>query len=99
MARRKSPVKASGAELKGWTAIAAYLAIPASTAHRWAKDGMPVRKEGRVMVADPKELSAWLGRTAHMPGPAAILTNKTDVAGALKDSIAAMRRGRKKHRG
>lgn len=96
MARRKTPSKAAGPELKGWKAIAEYLAIPASTAHRWARDGMPVRKQGRVMAADPKELSAWLGRTAHMPGPAAILTNKADVAGALKESIAAMRKGRKK---
>jgi hypothetical protein len=92
MGRRKTPAKAAGAELKGWKAIAEYLAIPASTAHRWAQDGMPVKKEGRVMVADPKELSAWLGRAAHMPGPAEILTNKADLAGALKDSIAAMRR-------
>lgn len=99
MARRKTPAKAAGAELKGWKAIAEFLAIPASTAHRWAQDGMPVRKEGRLMVAHAKELSAWLGRTAHMPGPAEILTNQADVAGALKQSIAAMRRSRKKHRG
>jgi hypothetical protein len=91
MARRKTPAKAAG-ELKGWRAIAEYLAIPVSTAHRWARDGMPVKKEGRVMVADPEELSAWLGRTAHMPGPAEILTNQADVAGALRDSIAAVRR-------
>jgi hypothetical protein len=97
MARRKTTAKAAaGTELKGWKAIAEHLAIPASTAQRWARDGMPVKKEGRVMVADPKELSAWLGRTAHMAGPATILTNRADVAGALKESIAAMRRGRKK---
>ena len=96
MARRKTPAKAAGGELRGWKAIAEYLAIPASSTHRWARDGMPVKKEGRVMVADPKELSAWLGRTAHMAGPATILTNQADVAGALKESIAAMRRGGKK---
>jgi hypothetical protein len=110
MTPRKTPAKAAGTtparenravrgpreELKGWKSIAEYLAIPVSTAHRWAKAGMPVRKGGRVMVADAKELSAWLGRTAHMPGPAEILTNQADVAAALKESIAAMRRGRKK---
>jgi hypothetical protein len=53
---------------------------------------MPVRREGRFTVADPKELSAWLGREAHMPGPAKILTDETDVAQALKESIAATRR-------
>jgi hypothetical protein len=57
---------------------------------------MPVRREGRFTVADPTELSAWLGREANMPGPAKILTNKTDVAEALKESIAASRRLRKK---
>ena len=57
---------------------------------------MPVRREGRFTVGDPKELSGWLGREAHMAGPAKILTDKTDVAEALKESIAARRRVRKK---
>ena len=55
-----------------------------------------MRREGRFTVADPNELSAWLGREAHMPGPAEILTDQTDVAEALKESIAASRRVRKK---
>jgi hypothetical protein len=33
-------------------------------------------------VANVKELSEWLGRESHMPGPARILTGDTDVAGA-----------------
>jgi hypothetical protein len=82
--------------LKGWKNIAAYLGIPPGTAQRWAKDEMPVRREGRFTVAEPKELSAWLGRESHMSGPARILTGDTDVAGALKESIAAMRKAGKK---
>ena len=78
--------------LKSWKAIAAYLGIPAGTAQRWARDGMPVRREGRFTVADPTELSDWLGRESHMPGPAQVMTGKADVAGALKESIAATRR-------
>jgi hypothetical protein len=61
----------------------------------YCKDGTPVRREGRFTVVDPKELSAWLGRESHMPGPAQVMTGKADVAGALKESIAAMRRSRK----
>lgn len=44
---------------------------------------MPVRKEGRSTVADANELRAWLRREAHMAGPAQILTDKADIAGAL----------------
>jgi hypothetical protein len=83
--------------LKGWKAIARYLGIPPGTAQRWARDGMPVRREGRFTVADPRELSAWLGRESHMPGPAQVMTDKADLADALRESIAAMGRVRKEH--
>jgi hypothetical protein len=89
----KRPAEAS---LKGWTTIASFLAIPVSTAHRWARDGMPVRREGRSTVADPDQLRAWLGRESHMSAPAQIVTDQSDVAGALKESIAAVRRSAKK---
>ncbi len=60
MSRTKAQKKKeASAEVKGWTAIAAFLAIPVSTAHRWARDGMPVRREGRFTVADPQELRAF----------------------------------------
>jgi hypothetical protein len=84
-----------GSALKGWKAIADYLAIPQSTAHRWARDGMPVRREGRLTVADRDELKAWLGRESHMAAPANIITDQSDVASALKKSIAAVRPPRK----
>jgi hypothetical protein len=93
MPRKKNQSEAS--KLKGWKAIAGYLRIPAGTAQRWAKDGMPVQHEGRFTVADPKELSAWLVRESHMPGPAQVMTNGAGVADALKASIAATRRAGK----
>ena len=94
--KQKAQRRPSGEELKGWKEIASYLGIPAGTAVRWVRDGMPVRKQGRFTVADPKELSAWLGHESHMPAPAQIMTGTADVAGALKESIAAMRHARKK---
>lgn len=84
--------------LKGWAAIASFLGIPVTTAHRWARDGMPVRREGRFMVANKRELQTWLGRESHMPAPAQVVSGKTDLASALRESISAMREMGKKPR-
>ena len=78
--------------LRGWAAIGAYLGIGAAAAQRWAKSGMPVRREGRYTVADVEELKHWLGREAHMPGPAHVMTKDADISAALKESISALRR-------
>jgi uncharacterized protein YecE (DUF72 family) len=43
---------------------------------------MPVMREVRFTVADPTEVQAWLGKQSHMPGPAHILTNETDIGAA-----------------
>jgi hypothetical protein len=83
---------AADSPLKGWTAIARYLGIPVATAHRWANEGMPVRREGRFTVADRESVSAWLGRESHMPKPAHVMTEDADMAAALKESIAAARK-------
>lgn len=78
--------------LKGWTAIARYLGIPVATAHRWASEGMPVRREGRFTVSDREAVSEWLGRESHMPKPAHVMTEDADMAAALKESIEAARK-------
>jgi hypothetical protein len=88
---KKPPVAADG-PLKGWSAIARYLGIPVATAHRWASEGMPVRREGRFTMADREAVSAWLGRESHMPKPAHVMTEDADMAAALKESIAAARK-------
>jgi hypothetical protein len=90
--RSKKPSPAGEGELRGWKAIAAYLGIPPATAHRWAEEGMPVRREGRFTVADREAISAWLGRESHMGKPAHVMTAEADIAAALKDSIAAARK-------
>jgi phage terminase Nu1 subunit (DNA packaging protein) len=92
--KKRSP-PASDGSLKGWTAIASYLGIPVATAHRWASEGMPVRREGRFTVADREDVSAWLGRESHMPKPAHVMTKDADVAAALKESIAAARKAQR----
>jgi predicted DNA-binding transcriptional regulator AlpA len=56
-------------ELRGWPAVAQFLGLPNSTVHRWAKEGMPVRREGRNVVASPEELNQWLQRTSSSPRP------------------------------
>jgi hypothetical protein len=91
---KKKPSNRNRSEgpLKGWSAIARYLGIPVATAHRWANEGMPVRREGRFTVAYREAVSAWLGRESHMPKPAHVMTANADVAAALKESIAAARK-------
>ena len=80
--------------LKGWTAIAGYLGIPVATAHRWVEEGMPVRREGRFVVAERDQVNAWLGRESHMPRPAHVMTKDSDMAAALKESIAVANKRR-----
>ena len=91
---RKPETKKNEGQLQGWKDIAAFLVQPVSTAQRWAKSGMPVRREGRYTVADREELSRWLGRESHMPAPAQIATNTADLTAGLKQSIKAVRHKR-----
>ena len=79
--------------LKGWKAIGEYLGIGAATAQRWAKSGMPVKRQGRFTVAVAEEIRKWLGREAHMPGAAHVVTDTgDDISAALKESISTLRR-------
>jgi len=55
--------------LKGWTKIAQFLGQPVAVAQRWARSGMPVQREGRLMTASPEELSRFLGREAGLDVP------------------------------
>ena len=89
MARKKT---SSAPALKGWTAIAKFMGTTPASAQAWARQGMPVKREGRFTVADPAEVQAWLGEQSHMPKPAHILTNDADIAAALKESISVVKR-------
>jgi hypothetical protein len=80
--------------LKSWVAIAKFLGTSPASAQTWAKQGMPVRREGRFTIANPAEVQAWLGEQSHMPGPAHILTDNADIAKALKESISITKRNK-----
>lgn len=82
--------------LKGWKAIGEYLGIGAAAAQRWARNGMPVKREGRFTVADAEELRRWIGRESHMAAPAYVAPEGAEVATALKESLAVARK-RKHH--
>jgi phage terminase Nu1 subunit (DNA packaging protein) len=79
-------------QLKGWARIADFLKMPVATAQRWAKAGMPIRREGRFTIAEADELRAWIAREAKMPAAAHIATNTADLGAGLKESIAAAKK-------
>ena len=86
---KASPTKSS--ELRGWPAIAQFLGMPNSTAHRWAKEGMPVRREGRNVVASPEELNQWLQRTSGETVGVQVVTPGSDLLKNLRASVAAQK--------
>jgi hypothetical protein len=83
-----SPPKASS-DLRGWPAIAQFLGMPHSTVHRWAKEGMPVRREGRNVVASPEELNRWLQRISGEAAGVHVVTAGSDLLKDLRASVAA----------
>jgi hypothetical protein len=84
----KAPPSKS-AELRGWPAIAQFLGMPNSTVHRWAKEGMPVRRESRNVVASPEELNRWLQRTSGEAAGVHVATSGADLIKDLRASLAA----------
>src|SRR5271169_5115847 len=85
-----TPSKASS-DLRGWPAIAQFLGMPISTVHRWAKEGMPVRREGRNVVASPEELNRWLQRTSGEAAGVHVVTPGSDLLKDLRASVAAQK--------
>lgn len=85
-----NPPKASS-DLRGWPAIAQSLGMPISTVHRWAKEGMPVRREGRNVVANPEELNRWLQRTSGEAAGVHVVTPGADLLKDLRASVAAQK--------
>jgi hypothetical protein len=72
--------------LKGWQKIAEFLGQPTSVAQRWARDGMPVQRHGKFVIATPEELNKWLSREAGEPVHVAI--EDADLATELKRGLA-----------
>jgi len=80
--------------LKGWQQIAAFLGQPVSVAHRWATEGMPVKRQGRYVESSREELNHWLGH--ELAGePVQIATEGTDLSGELKRGLAFVRKSRR----
>jgi hypothetical protein len=75
--------------LKGWQHIAAFLGQPVSVAQRWAKAGMPVTRQGRLVVASPEDLNKWLGRESGEP--VHVATEEADLSSELKRGLAYVR--------
>ena len=80
--------------LKGWAQIANFLGLPVSAAQRWAKSGMPVKREGRRVEASPEELNLWLGR--EMAEPVHIATESADLSSELRRGLSYVKKHHKK---
>jgi hypothetical protein len=80
--------------LKGRAADRPFLGQHVSVAQRWAKEGMPVKRQGRYVTTSPAELNQWLGRESGEPVQVAI--EATDLSAELKRGLTYVRRGRKK---
>ena len=76
-------------ELKGWKQIAAFLGQPTTVVQRWAGEGMPVRREGRLVSTTPDELNAWLGKESGKP--VHVATDATDLTAELKRGLSFVR--------
>ncbi len=87
MTKRKKITQAASENLKGWKAIADFLGQPVSVAQRWAKSGMPAKKQGRYVQASPSELNAWLGEESSGE-PVQIATKTLDLGAELKRGLS-----------
>ena len=79
--------------LRGWTEIGRFLGQPVAVAQRWARSGMPVKREGRFMTASPEELSRYLGREAGLDVPVHIASEDMDLSADLKHALSYARAG------
>ena len=94
--KKSRPAAKSNAQpdrLKGWTQIAQFLGQPIAVAQRWARSGMPVKREGRFITASPEELSRYLGREAGLDVPVHIASEDMDLSADLKHALSHARAG------
>jgi hypothetical protein len=80
-------------DLRGWQQIAGFLGEPTAVVHRWAAQGMPVRRQGRYVTTTAEELNQWLGRESGKP--VHVATDATDLTAELKRGISFVRRNHK----
>jgi hypothetical protein len=91
--KTKNPreVKTQPEILKGWKEIAGYLGERVSVVQRWATEGMPVTKEGRLITTTPAQLDQWLASVSKKP--VHIVTPETDLTAELKRGLAFTKKG------
>jgi hypothetical protein len=90
------PQTIKSVELRGWPAIAQFLGMPNSTVQRWAREGMPVHRGGRNVVADPEELNRWLQQTSGEAADVHVVTPGSDLLKDLRASVAAQKSSKKR---
>ena len=88
-AAKPSVPKSQPETLSGWKRIASFLGEPESVVQRWAAEGMPVRREGRLVTTTPEELNAWLGKESGKP--VHVATEETDLTEEIKRGLAFVR--------
>ncbi len=88
----KKQTNTSDKRLKGWKEISAFLEQPMSVAQRWARAGMPVKREGRSVYAEREELRGWLGFQPGSKREAQIASNVSDLGSELRRSLSNVRK-------
>ena len=88
---RPKALPSRASELRRWPDIARFLGMPNSTAQRWAKEGMPVRRDNRIVVASPEELNQWLRRTSGEAVGVHVVTPGSDLLKDLRVSLAVQK--------
>ncbi|MGC2059099.1 MAG: hypothetical protein WA653_12630 [Candidatus Sulfotelmatobacter sp.] len=91
--KSKTETLTDNTALKGCQKIAGFLGEPVSVVQRWGTEGMPVRREGRYVIAIPAELNAWMGKESSKP--VHVATESTDLSAELKRGLSFIRRKRK----
>jgi hypothetical protein len=79
--------------LKSWREIATFLGQATSVAQRWAKTGMPITREGRLVQASKDDLTRWLGRESAGE-PVQIATETGDLSAELRRGLSYVRKQR-----
>lgn len=82
--------------LTGWQKIAEFLGEPVSVVQRWATEGMPLRRDGRLVSTTQSELNAWLGK--DLGKPVHVATAETDLTAELKRGLSFVRKEKKEER-
>src|SRR4051812_22801889 len=97
--KKKTPKTAPPpTSLKGWQQIASFLGQPVNVAQRWAKNGMPIVRVGRSIVASPADLNSWLAREAGGE-PLHVATEQGDLSADLKRGLSYLESHKHKNLG